>query len=120
MTDHQRNCTGQTVSPFDRSVDRTKLTPPCIDGKIVGVRYYTGYASPGEAVLCHREPENQACDSCVMRWDLADLDQYDSNAIRVDSVMHSQIGHLPRKVAEKIAPYMVVTSCTFDVPPHNV
>ncbi|KAF4513597.1 hypothetical protein G6O67_000847 [Ophiocordyceps sinensis] len=60
------------------------------DGKIVGVRYYTGYASPGEAVLCHREPENQ----------------YDSNAIRVDSVMHSQIGHLPRKVAEKIAPYM--------------
>lgn len=29
------------------------------DGKIVGVRYYDGYASPGEAVLCRREPENR-------------------------------------------------------------
>lgn len=33
--------------------------------------------------------------------------QYDSNAIRVDNVLYNQIGHLPRKVAEKIAPYMV-------------
>lgn len=32
-----------------------------IDGKIVGVRYYDGYASPGEAVLCRREPENRVC-----------------------------------------------------------
>ncbi|KAM4056760.1 HIRAN domain-containing protein [Hirsutella rhossiliensis] len=60
------------------------------DGKIVGIRYYSGYASPGEAVLCHREPQNQ----------------YDPNAIRVDNVMHCQIGHLPRKVVEKLAPYM--------------
>ncbi|KJZ79301.1 hypothetical protein HIM_01452 [Hirsutella minnesotensis 3608] len=60
------------------------------DGKIVGVRYYSGYASPGEAVLCHREPHNQ----------------YDRNAIRVENVMYQQIGHLPRKVAEKLAPYM--------------
>ncbi|PNY27303.1 Helicase-like transcription factor, partial [Tolypocladium capitatum] len=60
------------------------------DGKIVGVRYYSGYASPGEVVLCHREPQNK----------------YDPNAIRVDNVMYQQIGHLPRKVAEKIAPYM--------------
>ncbi|KAF7558403.1 hypothetical protein G7046_g5754 [Stylonectria norvegica] len=59
-------------------------------GKIVGVRYYQGYASPGEIVLCRREPQNQ----------------YDRNAIRVDNVVGNQIGHLPRKVVEKIAPYM--------------
>ncbi|KAM5348285.1 hypothetical protein ACJ41O_008109 [Fusarium nematophilum] len=58
--------------------------------KIVGVRYYEGYASPGETVLCRREPHNQ----------------YDRNAIRVDNVVGDQIGHLPRMVAEKIAPYM--------------
>ncbi|PNP38714.1 hypothetical protein TGAMA5MH_09440 [Trichoderma gamsii] len=60
------------------------------DGKIVGVRYYNGYASPGEAVLCHREPNNQ----------------YDSNAIRIDNVLHQQIGHLPRKIVEKLAHYI--------------
>ncbi|KAF5667865.1 helicase-like transcription factor [Fusarium heterosporum] len=59
-------------------------------GKIVGVRYYRGYASPGEFVLCRREPSNS----------------YDPNAIRVDNVVGDQIGHLPRKVVEKIAPYM--------------
>ncbi|KAH6996387.1 SNF2 family N-terminal domain-containing protein [Ilyonectria sp. MPI-CAGE-AT-0026] len=59
-------------------------------GKIVGIRYYRGYASPGETVLCRREPQNQ----------------YDRNAIRVDNVVNDQIGHLPRKIAEKIAPYM--------------
>ncbi|KAL6807880.1 SNF2 family N-terminal domain-containing protein [Trichoderma sp. SZMC 28013] len=60
------------------------------DGKIVGVRYYDGYASPGEAVLCRREPENQ----------------YDRNAIRIDNVLHQQIGHLPRKIVEKLAHYI--------------
>ncbi|KAK7394064.1 hypothetical protein QQX98_013154 [Neonectria punicea] len=59
-------------------------------GKIVGIRYYRGYASVGETVLARREPQNA----------------YDPNAIRVDNVVGDQIGHLPRKVAEKIAPYM--------------
>ncbi|KAF5591503.1 helicase-like transcription factor [Fusarium pseudoanthophilum] len=59
-------------------------------GKIVGVRYYRGYASAGENVLCRREPNNQ----------------YDSNAIRVDNVVGDQIGHLPRKIVEKLAPYV--------------
>ncbi|GKT59324.1 Rad5-like protein [Colletotrichum tofieldiae] len=58
--------------------------------KIVGVRYYNGYASPGEVVVCLREPNNQ----------------YDRNAIRVCNVMGVQIGHLPRKVVEKLAPYV--------------
>ncbi|KJK80181.1 hypothetical protein H634G_04420 [Metarhizium anisopliae BRIP 53293] len=58
--------------------------------KIVGIQYYRGHASTGEAVLCRREPANQ----------------YDRNAIRIDNVMYRQIGHLPRKVVEKIAPYI--------------
>ncbi|KAH7165543.1 SNF2 family N-terminal domain-containing protein [Dactylonectria macrodidyma] len=59
-------------------------------GKIVGIRYYRGFASPGESVLCRREPQNQ----------------YDRDAIRVDNVFGHQIGHLPRKVAAKISPYL--------------
>ncbi|TEA20776.1 Helicase-like transcription factor [Colletotrichum sidae] len=61
-----------------------------LDTKIVGVRYYNGYAAPGEIVVCLREPSNQ----------------YDSNAIRVCNVMGQQIGHIPRKVAEKLAGYI--------------
>lgn len=33
--------------------------------------------------------------------------QYDKNAIQVKNVLGEQIGHLPRKVAEKFAPYIV-------------
>ncbi|KAG6009396.1 hypothetical protein E4U54_008571 [Claviceps lovelessii] len=58
--------------------------------KIVGVQYYNGRASPGEVVLCHREPDNE----------------YDRNAIRVDNVMSRQIGHLPRQIVQKVAPYL--------------
>ncbi|KAG5983371.1 hypothetical protein E4U55_000109 [Claviceps digitariae] len=58
--------------------------------KIVGVQYYKGHASPGEVVLCHREPENE----------------YDRNAVRVDNVMSQQIGHLPRQIVQKLAPYL--------------
>ncbi|KAH6856961.1 RAD5-like protein [Chaetomium sp. MPI-CAGE-AT-0009] len=60
------------------------------DGKIVGVRYYNGMATAGEVVICTREPSNQ----------------YDPNAIRVDNVLGRQIGHIPRTVAEKLAPYL--------------
>lgn len=31
----------------------------CLENKIVGIRYYQGRASPGELVLCRREPENR-------------------------------------------------------------
>ncbi|GKT85482.1 rad5-like protein [Colletotrichum tofieldiae] len=34
------------------------------------------------------------------------IDDYDRNAIRVCNVMGVQIGHLPRKVVEKLAPYV--------------
>jgi SWI/SNF-related matrix-associated actin-dependent regulator of chromatin subfamily A3 len=59
--------------------------------KIVGIRYYNGYATPGEKVMIRREPQNQ----------------YDRNAIRVNNVQGTQIGHLPRNLAAKLAPYMV-------------
>ncbi|KAH8889732.1 hypothetical protein GQ53DRAFT_747953 [Thozetella sp. PMI_491] len=61
-----------------------------LDSKTVGIRFYTGYASPNERVLCKREPSNP----------------YDSNAIRVDNVQGTQIGHIPRTVAAKLAPYL--------------
>jgi hypothetical protein len=33
--------------------------------------------------------------------------KYDPNAIRVDNVLGQQIGHIPRTVAAKLAPYLV-------------
>ncbi|KAH7030904.1 SNF2 family N-terminal domain-containing protein [Microdochium trichocladiopsis] len=60
------------------------------EGKIVGVRYYHGVVTPGEMILCRREANNQ----------------YDPNAIRIDNVMRRQIGHLPRTLVKKLAPYI--------------
>ena len=39
---------------------------------------------------------------------------YDSNAIRVNNVQGTQIGHLPRQLAEKLAPYLVSRASTVD------
>ncbi|KAI0011614.1 SNF2 family N-terminal domain-containing protein [Xylariaceae sp. FL0662B] len=61
-----------------------------MDNKIVGVRYYNGVVTPSEMIICRREPANP----------------YDRNAIRVDNVMGVQIGHLPRNLVEKLAPYI--------------
>lgn len=61
-----------------------------LPGKVVGVRFYDGYASAGEQVLLRREPGNP----------------YDTNAIRVDNASQTQIGHIPRRVAAKLAPFM--------------
>lgn len=60
------------------------------DAKIVGVRYYNGVVTPHELVMLQREPQNQ----------------YDRNAIRVNNVMGQQIGHLPRTLVSKLAPYI--------------
>ncbi|KAH7328114.1 SNF2 family N-terminal domain-containing protein [Stachybotrys elegans] len=70
-----------------------------LESKIVGVQYYDGEATPGEVVLSRREPTNK----------------YDHNAIRMDNVMHRQIGHLPRKVVEKLAPYIDRGDITLEV-----
>lgn len=58
--------------------------------KIVGIQYYRGHATRGEWVIVRREPSNP----------------YDRNAIRIDNVQQQQIGHIPRKIAEKLARYM--------------
>lgn len=84
-----------------------------LDNKIVGCRYYDGIVSPGEVVVLRREPSNPSVtppklplvptecvssNSCTYR--------YDANAVRVDNVMGTQVGHLPRKLVEKLAPLM--------------
>lgn len=58
--------------------------------KVVGIRYYNGYANAGETVVLRREPENQ----------------YDRNAIRVLNVNREQVGHVPRQLAAKLAGYL--------------
>jgi len=61
-----------------------------LETKIVGCQYYRGFASRGEVILTRREPGNP----------------YDSNAIRIDNVNGQQIGHIPKRIAEKLARYM--------------
>ncbi|KAK5136803.1 hypothetical protein LTR08_002099 [Meristemomyces frigidus] len=58
--------------------------------KIVGVQYYRGIANAGEYILMRREPGNP----------------YDKNAIRIDNVVGQQIGHIPKRIAEKLSKYM--------------
>lgn len=61
-----------------------------IDAKVVGIRYYDGYATIGEQVIVKREPSNP----------------YDSQAVRIDNVRGIQIGHIPRNLAAKLSPFM--------------
>ncbi|KAI1459303.1 SNF2 family N-terminal domain-containing protein [Annulohypoxylon moriforme] len=61
-----------------------------LDTKIVGVRFYQGMVNIGEMVFCLREPHNR----------------FDPNAVRIDNVMRTQIGHLSAKLVSKIAPYL--------------
>ncbi|KAF2015748.1 hypothetical protein BU24DRAFT_422060 [Aaosphaeria arxii CBS 175.79] len=77
-----------TQAPSNREYDYVFYGP--MHAKIVGIRYYSGYATMGEMVIVRREPENA----------------YDSNAIRVLNVQGEQIGHIPRTIAAKLAPYM--------------
>ena len=90
-----RKATSSTVrrgaNQLDLAVLTSLLRPGILDTKIVGVQYYTGYATPGEHVIVRREPHNP----------------YDSNALRVENVQREQIGHIPRTMASKLAKYMV-------------
>jgi SWI/SNF-related matrix-associated actin-dependent regulator of chromatin subfamily A3 len=60
--------------------------------KCVGCRFYDGIVHPGEFVQLKREPENQ----------------YDSNAIRVDSIDGVKVGHVAAKTGDAglLAPLM--------------
>ncbi|KAJ5146290.1 uncharacterized protein N7515_000854 [Penicillium bovifimosum] len=82
------------VLQSSQAVDDSSLADSILYGilmtKIVGVRYYSGHANPGERVIVIRDANNK----------------YDSNAIRITNVMGAQIGHIPREVAARLAPYM--------------
>ena len=56
----------------------------------MGIQYYTGYATIGEYVCVRREPSNP----------------YDNNAIRINNVLGDQIGHIGRREAAKLSPYI--------------
>ncbi|KAI0035861.1 SNF2 family N-terminal domain-containing protein [Vararia minispora EC-137] len=58
--------------------------------KIVGVQYYHGLVAAGQQVNIIREPNNR----------------YDRNAIKVTNIQNEQVGHLPRDLAQKLAPLM--------------
>ncbi|KAJ6625516.1 SNF2 family N-terminal domain-containing protein [Mycena sp. CBHHK59/15] len=57
---------------------------------VVGVQYYKGLVGAGEEVMLNREPTNQ----------------YDRNAIQVKNISRTQVGHLPKAVAGKLAPLL--------------
>ncbi|KAL7547677.1 hypothetical protein ACHAWF_010962 [Thalassiosira exigua] len=58
--------------------------------QIVGIRYYSGVAHPGEFVALVREPRNP----------------YDRNAIRVDNLRGEKVGHIKGTSARHLAPVM--------------
>mmetsp|Transcript_45123 Transcript_45123/g.94645 ORF Transcript_45123/g.94645 Transcript_45123/m.94645 type:complete len:876 (+) Transcript_45123:187-2814(+) len=58
--------------------------------QIVGIRYYSGVAHPGEYVSLVREPRNP----------------YDRNAIRVDNLRGEKVGHIKATMAMHLAPIM--------------
>ncbi|KAF8210396.1 SNF2 family N-terminal domain-containing protein [Mycena galopus ATCC 62051] len=57
---------------------------------VVGIQYYRGMVGPGEQVRLNREPTNQ----------------YDRNAIKVENIASTQVGHIPKKVASKLSPLL--------------
>ncbi|KAF9650574.1 hypothetical protein BDM02DRAFT_3164771 [Thelephora ganbajun] len=61
-----------------------------LNTNIVGVQYYKGLVGYGEHVKLEREPNNQ----------------YDRNAIKVLNINNTQVGHVPRNVAAKLAPLL--------------
>lgn len=75
----------------DDSLSSNSILYGEMPSKIVGVRFYDGYATIGEHVILQRQPTNP----------------YDRNAIRALNVMGAQIGHIPRFMAAKLAEYMV-------------
>lgn len=76
---------------FDDNAYQSLALYGTVSTKVVGVRFYSGHATAGEFVVVRREPGNQ----------------YDANAIRIDNVMGQQIGHIPRIMAAKLAPFLV-------------
>ncbi|KAI9442268.1 SNF2 family N-terminal domain-containing protein [Lactarius indigo] len=59
-----------------------------LSSNVVGVQYYKGFVDIGEQVRFVREPQNK----------------YDRNAIAVQNIGRTQVGHIPRQTAAKLAP----------------
>ncbi|WRT66541.1 uncharacterized protein IL334_003500 [Kwoniella shivajii] len=57
---------------------------------VVGVQYYRGLVGRGEYVMLRREPSNK----------------FDPNAVQVTNASGSQVGHIPRAVAGRLAELM--------------
>ncbi|THV02370.1 hypothetical protein K435DRAFT_963104 [Dendrothele bispora CBS 962.96] len=75
---------------------------------VVGLQYYKGMVGPGEEVLLIREPQNPY-DRCVLHmycFDEHAISLVFRNAIQVKNIGRTQVGHLPRNVAAKLAPLM--------------
>ncbi|OAX42534.1 hypothetical protein K503DRAFT_847742 [Rhizopogon vinicolor AM-OR11-026] len=85
------------IHDVDDDDEVTILEPDPIDElyctlrtSIVGVQYYKGLVGPGEEVRILREPHNK----------------YDRNAIKVMNIGGTQVGHIPRQTAAKLAPLL--------------
>ncbi|KAH9998504.1 SNF2 family N-terminal domain-containing protein [Russula compacta] len=69
----------------DQQVDELYCT---LSSNVVGIQYYKGLVDAGEQVLLIREPRNK----------------YDRNAIAVQNIGRTQVGHIPRQTAARLAP----------------
>ncbi|KAF5393242.1 hypothetical protein D9757_000687 [Collybiopsis confluens] len=102
---------GQTAEEDSEEEDAPDELIVSLNTQVVGIQYYKGLVGAGEEVILHREPQNS----------------YDRNAIRVDNIGksymiarsgvrtaltvlvckgHTQVGHIPRPVALKLAPLL--------------
>ncbi|KAI0688029.1 SNF2 family N-terminal domain-containing protein [Cytidiella melzeri] len=77
----------EEVVPDDQPIDELYCT---LRTSIVGIQYYKGLVGEGEEVNIVRDPQNK----------------YDRNAIKIENISRTQVGHIPRQIAAKLAPLM--------------
>ncbi|KAK7472758.1 hypothetical protein VKT23_000868 [Stygiomarasmius scandens] len=78
----------------------------CLNTNVVGLQYYKGLVGPGEEVLLIREPSNPY-DVYVFNNNYGQqIYGLHRNAIQVKNIGRTQVGHVPRNVAAKLAPLM--------------
>ncbi|KAI0093185.1 SNF2 family N-terminal domain-containing protein [Irpex rosettiformis] len=77
----------EEVVPDDQPIDELYVTMRI---NVVGIQYYEGLVGEGEEVRIVRDP----------------LNKYDRNAIKIENISRTQVGHIPREIAAKLAPLM--------------
>ncbi|KAF7361792.1 DNA repair protein rad5 [Mycena venus] len=85
----------QPVAEEEEEEEVTEVEPPdelycTMQTDVVGVQYYRGMVGAGEEVRLTRQPTNP----------------YDRNAIKVENIASTQVGHIPKKVASKLSPLL--------------